>query len=113
MEITMLEVGLDIVRQKAIALLDGKASGVRVRSLVEFNHFDDAVFYADRQDKAFNLCIVSDVAWESPVSSYTEEPDDMRSKSILMVDVANHLDGNEHEVVELYQRWFNDTEGVG
>ncbi len=108
MEFIMPEAGLDDVRQKAIDLLEGKASDVRVRSLSEFNRIDDAVFYAERKGRAFNLCVVSDVEWADPVSSYTEGPDDIRSKAVLMVDVANGLGGNENAIVELYEKWFGD-----
>lgn len=108
----MSKVVLDDVRRKAIALLERRVNDIRLRSLEEFSHIDDAIFYAERQDKAFNLCVVDNVNWDSPVSSYVEEPDDNQSKSVLMVDVANGLDGNEQEIVALYDRWFGDTKGV-
>lgn len=104
----MFEDALHDVRQQAISLLEGRANGVRIRSASEFSHIDDAVFYAERQNRAFNICVINDVEWDASVSSYEEEADSLRSKSVLMVDVANSLDGNEEKIVELYESWFDD-----
>lgn len=106
MENAMTKFELNDARKKAILLLDKKVSSVQVRPVTDFKRIDDSVFYAERGGRAFTICIISDVSWEAPVSSYVEDSDDMRHTATLMVDVANSIDGNENDIIELYNKWF-------
>ena len=100
-------VDFDCVRQQALTLLGELKSGVCVRPTDEFNIIDESVFFAENADKAFNLRIMMDVDWDSPLSFYEEEADEFHLKATLMVDVANKIEGHEQELIELYEEWFS------
>ena len=93
-------------RKRIIVLLSDLRKDICVRPLSEFREIDESVFFAESEDRTFNICIVENVDWEFPISYYEESADDFRAKTAMMVDIANRVEGNEREVVNLYKRWF-------